>query len=378
MKRYIFLIMLFVVAIQATAAEHTILLGPKTLRSGWKDNIVIQKEQFATAHVDDILTIYPLSAKGNAQAALQDPQGWQAVEPQFGYFAISSPARLKITAHTLEVMQSRGITVAGHDYVIARVTLTPASDYEERQVAHGMAFTMADDWSKSTTLGKKVFEGLQIGDGVRFHVSKVQPGAAIKLMDFTYHPLNSSVDGAQVGEDGFIYYIYENAQLLQLQLADADGTVMRVGGKGYRLDGVSIVHRTGGIDEDESKAQRAPKEYRLQPGELFHGEKDFPTDWSGNERITAEPFQKSTANDCLIISYELLPGTTTAQLSLRENHGKWYDLTGTKEPVWYDLTGADLVYTLDNPNVLDKVKTHGLVVTGQGFRLTRIELIHVD
>lgn len=378
MKRYIFFLLFILAALQATAAERTILLGPKTLRPGWKDNIVILPAQFADAHAGDILTIYPLSAKGNAQAALQDPQGWQAVEPQFGYFAIDTPARLKITAHTLEVMQSRGIAVAGHDYVIARVTLTPATDYEERKAAKGLAFTMADDWSKNATLTKKVFEGLQIGDGIHFQVSKVQPGAAIKLMDFTYHPLNSSVDGAQVGEDGFTYYITENSQLLQLQLADADGTVMRVGGKGYRLDGVTIVHRTGGIDEDESKAQRAPKEYKLQPGELFHGEKEFPTDWSGNERITAEPFQKSSTNDCIIISYELLPGTTTAKLSLRENQGKWYDLTGAKDPVWYDLTGPDLVYPLDNADVLDKVKTRGLVVTGQGFSLTRIELIHVE
>lgn len=376
--KHILTIVFVLASLMASAAEHTVLLGPKTIRAGWKDNIVILPAQFQNVKAGDILTIYTLQAKGNAQGALQDPQGWQAVEPQFGYFAISNPTRLRITSHMVEVMKTRGIALAGHDYVIARVTLTPAEDYEERQTAKGLNFQMADDWSKSATLGKKAFEGLQIGDGIRFDVSKVQPGAAIKLMDFTYNALNSAVDGAQVGADGYTYYISEHSQLLQLQLADGEGTVMRVGGKGYRLDGVTIVHRTGGIDEDESTAQRAPKEFRLGPGEIFHGEKDFPADWSGNERITAEPFQKSTANDCLVISYKLLPGSTKGQLSLRENHGKWFDLTGAKEPVWYDLTGNDLVYTLDNPEVLDKVKTHGLVVTGQGFQLTRIELMHVE
>lgn len=378
MKRYLLYIMLCIsAALQVSAAEHTVLLGPKTIRGGWKDNIVIQPQQFSTVQAGDIITIYTLQARGNAQGALQDPKDWQAVEPQYGYFSFNGPARLTVTPHMVQVMKERGLAIAGHDYVIARVTLTPAADFTERTVVHGLSFDMADDWSRSTTLGHKVFEGVEIGDGIHFNVSKVQPGAAIKLMDFTYNALNSSVDGAQVSTDGFTYYITENSQLVQLQLFDADGTVMRVGGKGYRLDGVSIIHRTGGIDTDESTAQRAPKEYKLGPGELFHGEKDF-TDMNQNERITAEPFQKSGPSDCLVISYELLPGATKASLSLRENHGGWYDLTGSNDPVWYDLTGPDLVYTLDNPVVLDKVKTHGLVVTGQGFRLTRITLLHVE
>ena len=45
-----------------------------------------------------------------------------------------------------------------------------------------------------------------------------------------------------------------------------------------------------------------------------------------------------------------------------------------QEPAWYKLDGNDVVLTFDEVS-LDKVKTSGLVVTGLGFTLTRIELI---
>ena len=113
----------------------------------------------------------------------------------------------------------------------------------------------------------------------------------------------------------------------------------------------------------------------LQPGEIFHGEKAFPNDWSGNLRLTAEPFQECTENDVIIFHYELLKDCEAPQMSFRENKGKWNDITGTEEPVWYRLDGTDVVLTFDNPVLLDHLKTSGLVITGLGFALTRIELI---
>jgi hypothetical protein len=153
---------------------------------------------------------------------------------------------------------------------------------------------------------------------------------------------------------------------------------MRVGGKSFKFEKISIVSCTAQPDEDYSTAQRAPKEYKLQPGELFHGEKTFPNDWSGNLRLTAEPFQECTENDVLIVSYQLLPGLKEAhvdpKMSFRENKGSWRDLSGSKEPVWMDLNGTDVVLTFDEDS-LDKLKTSGLVVTGLGFILTKIELV---
>ena len=65
------------------------------------------------------------------------------------------------------------------------------------------------------------------------------------------------------------------------------------------------------------------------------------------------------------------------QMSLRENHGKWHDLSGAVEPQWQKLDGNDVVMTFDAVS-LDKLKTTGLVVTGRGFVLNRIELMHVE
>ena len=361
-----------------SASERTILIGPKTIGAGWKDNIVIKPEQFKDAGPGDIMTVYTTEAKRTAQIAFQDPKDWQAVSPEYGAMSVQGPIRMKMTDEILAKIKERGLILGGHDYKIVQVTLIPAAEMVEQLIYRGPGMQMKDDWSASIPIAKGVFKDVKVGDGIKFLMSKVQPGAAIKLMDFRWNAMDPAVDGAAVGGDSYTYYINEQSQLIKLQLAGPDGICMRVGGKGYRFDKIALVSCTAEPDEDLSTAQRAPKEYKLQPGELYRGEKEFPNDWSGNLRLTAEPFQGCTENDVLVVSYTLLPGLKEAgvdpKISFRENKGKWLDITGAKEPVWMDLNGTDVVLTFDEES-LDKLKTSGLVVTGLGFVLTRIELI---
>ncbi len=361
-----------------SASERTILIGPKTIGAGWKDNIVIKPEQFKDAGPGDIMTVYTTEAKRTAQIAFQDPKDWQAVSPEYGAMSVQGPIRMKMTDEILAKIKERGLILGGHDYKIVQVTLIPAAEMVEQLIYRGPGMQMKDDWSASIPIAKGVFKNVKVGDGIKFLMSKVQPGAAIKLMDFRWNAMDPAVDGAAVGGDSYTYYINEQSQLIKLQLAGPDGICMRVGGKGYRFDKIALVSCTAEPDEDLSTAQRAPKEYKLQPGELYRGEKEFPNDWSGNLRLTAEPFQSCTENDVLVVSYTLLPGLKEAgvdpKISFRENKGKWLDITGAKEPVWMDLNGTDVVLTFDEES-LDRLKTSGLVVTGLGFVLTRIELI---
>ena len=361
-----------------SASERTILIGPKTIGAGWKDNIVIKPEQFKDAGPGDIMTVYTTEAKRTAQIAFQDPKDWQAVSPEYGAMSVQGPIRMKMTDEILAKIKERGLILGGHDYKIVQVTLIPAAEMVEQVIYRGPGMQMKDDWSASIPIAKGVFKNVKVGDGIKFLMSKVQSGAAIKLMDFRWNAMDPAVDGAAVGGDSYTYYINEQSQLIKLQLAGPDGICMRVGGKGYRFDKIALVSCTAEPDEDLSTAQRAPKEYKLQPGELYRGEKEFPNDWSGNLRLTAEPFQNCTENDVLVVSYTLLPGLKEAgvdpKISFRENKGKWLDITGAKEPVWMDLNGTDVVLTFDEES-LDRLKTSGLVVTGLGFILTRIELI---
>lgn len=364
-------------AIGITAAERTILLGPKTIGPGWKDNIVIQPEQFAETDVGDIITVYVDNVKGGAQGAFQDPADWKGVAPEYSYFGISGPFRMKVTQDILDRIKQRGLAIGGHDYRILRVTHIPAAEMVEKVVYRGPSVLMKDDWSASAAIQKSCFDGVKVGDVLHFKVSRVEEGAAAKIMDFTWNTMDAGLDGMPVGQDGFTYPITEQSQLIKLQLAGADGISMRVGGKGYRLEKIAVVSFTGTRDEDISTAQRAPREYELQPGELFHGEKEFPANWSGNLRFTAEPFRKCTESDCIVISYEKLLPDTTPQLSFRINRGKWLDLTGSKDPVWYKLDGNDIVLTLDAA-MLDRLKTAGMVITGVGATVTRVYILHID
>ena len=359
------------------AVEHTILLGPKTIGKAWRDNIVLEPRHFAEAKAGDILTVYNDKAKGIAQGAFQNPSNWQGVAPEYGYFGIAGPFRMTLTEDILKIARTHGIAIGGHDYRILRVTLTDAADFAETVVWKGTPVKMKNDWSSSAEIAGQCFKQLNIGDGLRLHISHVEPGAACKLMDFTWNALDPSVDGVPVGGDNYTWSVWSRAPLLKLQLAGYGTQVaMRIGGKGYRLDSIGIVKQIGEVSEDLTNAQRAPREYILQPGELFHGEKYFAPDWSGNLSINAAPFQECTQNDVLIISYRLdkaaVEAGTKAQLSIRD--ARWQEITGAPEPIYYPLDGTDVVYLFDSV-ALDKVKTRGLIVTGVGFTLTKIEIL---
>ena len=368
---------LYSVLCTLSATERTILLGPKTIGKAWRDNIVLDSRLFMDAKSGDIVTVYNDRAKGTAQGAFQNPSNWQGVAPEYGYFGISGPFRMTLSDDILRIARTYGIAIGGHDYRILRVTLTDAADFAETIVWKGVPVKMKNDWSSSAEIAGKCFEQLNIGDGLRLHISCVEEGAACKLMDFTWNALDPSVDGVPVGGDNYTWSVWSRAPLLKLQLAGyGSQTAMRIGGKGYRLDSIGIVKQVGEVSEDLTNAQRAPKEYVLNAGELFHGEKYFAPDWSGNLSVNAAPFQECTENDVLVISYCLdeaaVSAGTKAQLSIRDAH--WQEITGLPEPIWYPLDGTDVVYMFD-PIALDRVKTRGLILTGVGFTLTKIEIL---
>ena len=170
-----------------SASERTILIGPKTIGAGWKDNIVIKPEQFKDAGPGDIMTVYTIEAKRTAQIAFQDPKDWQAVSPEYGAMSVQGPIRMKMTDEILAKIKERGLILGGHDYKIVQVTLIPAAEMVEQVIYRGPGMQMKDDWSASITIAKGVFKNVKVGDGIKFLMSKVQPGAAIKLMDFRWN-----------------------------------------------------------------------------------------------------------------------------------------------------------------------------------------------
>lgn len=354
-------------------AERTLLLGPKTIGRGWRDNIVVLPEQFKDCHAGDILTLYTSKVKGGAQGAFQDPSNWQAIEPSVAYFDVQHPVQISLTDSMLSILQTRGVAIAGHDYTIDRLTCSQKEDYVESILYHGPKMRFGSDWSGQLPLDKSLFRQLQVGDGLRFYVQDAESDAAFKLMNFRYDPLNSSVDGARIGGEYFTYTLYEQSQLLQLQLYNDEGVVARVGGKSYTLTKITRVRYVGTRDTLHLYAQRAPKEYTLRPGELFHGEKVFPCDWSANLTFTAEAFQNCDADVYLMISYRELNPDCVSQISFRESR-HWNDLSGSDEIQYFPLDGQVVIYRF-NATALNHVKMRGFVLNGAGATITRVVLI---
>ena len=375
MKRLITILLLIASVLSASAIEKTILIGPKTIGKGWKDNIVIDAKQFQRANVGDIMTLYTIPVRGSAQAAFQSPKDWQPIAPQYAYFSVKAPVRVTLTAPMLDGLKQYGLGIGGHDYQIVRVTLMPASDMTETEVWKG-SFTAANDWSRNLDLQRSVFQGLRMGDALCFHVSKVGADAAFKLADTKWEALRSDVDGVHLAGDKFLWLISDQMQLVKLQLAGADGVVVHLGGKNFQLNRITVVRYTTELAPDESTAQHAPREYTLMPNELFRGEKAFPADYSQNLRLTAAPFQELTTDYTLAISYRLMPDVESPVMGLREQRGSWPDISGTKETQWRPLNGRTVTLPLDE-QTLDKVKTKGLVISGRGFILTKVMVVKV-
>ena len=373
MKRLTTILLLMVCVLSANAIEKTILIGPKTIGKGWKDNIVIEPQQFQQANVGDIMTLYTIPARGSAQAAFQSPKDWQPIAPQYAYFSVKAPVRVTLTADMLTNLKQYGLGIAGHDYQIVRVTLMPATDKSETEVWKG-SFTAASDWSRNLDLQRNVFQGLRMGDALCFHVSKVGSDAAFKLADTKWEALRSDVDGVHLAGDEFQWLISDQMQLVKLQLAGADGVVVHLGGKNFTLNRITVVRYASELDPDESTAQHAPREYALHPGELFRGEKAFPADYSQNLRLTAAPFQELTTDYALVVSYRLMPDVEAPVLGFREQRGSWPDIGGTKETQWRPLNGRTVVLPLDE-QTLDKVKTKGLDISGRGFILNKVMVV---
>ena len=201
----------------AVYAERTVLLGPKTIGRGWRDHIVVTAEQFQDCHTGDILTLYTRNAKGGAQGALQDPQNWQALSPSTAYFDVQHPVQVTLTDTMMAILKARGVAIAGHDYVIDKLTISAPSDYKETVLYRGPKMRFGSDWSGQLPLDKSLFRKLQVGDGLRFYVQDADEDAAFKLMNFRYQPLNAAVDGARIGGNEVTYNLYEQSQLVQMQ-----------------------------------------------------------------------------------------------------------------------------------------------------------------
>lgn len=120
---------------QVSAVERTILLEPKTIGKAWKDNIVLEPRHFMDAHAGDIVMVYNDNAKRTAQGAFQNPQTWQGVAPEYGYFGINGPFRMVLTDEILAIAREHGVAIGGHDYRILQITLSDAADYLETMVS---------------------------------------------------------------------------------------------------------------------------------------------------------------------------------------------------------------------------------------------------
>ena len=353
------------------AAERTLLLGPKTIGKGWQDKIWVEPAQFARCKAGDVLTLYTVDACPWGQGALQHPKTGEPIAPQYAWFGVMEPVTVTLTEPMATMLQTEGLTIGGHEYTIARLTHTPKEDFEEKVLYRGPKFYAAKDWSRNLSLDASVFADLAVGDALVFYFAQTSEGASLKLMDFRYQALSAALDGVQVSGESFRYRLTEQSQVLQLQLAGSDNVSVRIGGTGYVLTKISRVRQTGGVDEDMSTAQHAPREYRLRPGEVFRGEFVYPTDWSGYKVSTAAPFQHCQVGNRLMVAYTgLQTDSVQPQISFREGM-RWGDLGGAEEPQWIPLDGQTVVYTLDSV-ALDHIKTRGFILTGVGVTLTRI------
>ena len=177
---------------------------------------MVLPQQFASTQPGDVLTLYVDRVKSGAQGAFQDPADWQAIAPEYAYFGLSgNPFQLKVTPDILAKIQARGLAIGGHDYRILRLTHIPAAEMVEKVVYRGPSVLMKRRLERQCRHTEKAcFKDVKVGDALHFQVSRVESGAACKIMDFTWNVMDPSLDGVPVGADGLTVPITEQSQLI--------------------------------------------------------------------------------------------------------------------------------------------------------------------
>jgi mannan endo-1,4-beta-mannosidase len=111
-----------------------------------------------------------------------------------------------------------------------------------------------------------------------------------------------------------------------------------------------------------------PVSYDLYDDELWSGTQDMPEDWSGSIQIDKDKFANALVGDTIKVDFNnSILGTSQGSLK----SGNWYPIADGTD--YFSILTDEYTLVIDT-DVLDSLKTSGLIVSGHDYTATKVRL----
>ena len=370
-----------------TPAENTIWTG-STSTGSWKNDITVDAPKFSAIKAGDKIAIYLNVESGKDYGNIElddqkytklDTDGSSADLDSYGCIqADVTKVTYEIGAADVALLKSNGLRIKGANITVTKVELIGGQGVEtpaENTIWTGS--TSTGSWKNDITVDAPKFSNVKGGDILKIllNVNAGNDYGNIELDDQTYVKLETDRTSANLDSYGCIQpdvteltYVITNNDAASLK---ANG--LRVKGANITVTGIQLSSGDPLPDNPDTPAPGIESE--IWSGNVNCGQ------WAQSVTVAADKFENAREGDRFKINLTINAGKGKGIVKVQS--GDMVDLTVNGKGTNMDSAGnfkrgaKDAVYEI-NVTDLEKLKAHGLVISGFAVTVTKVSLITVD
>lgn len=365
-----------------------VLWSGSTSTGSWKNDITVDAPKFSAIKAGDKIAIYLNVDSGKDYGNIElDDQKYAKLDTDGSSADLDSygciqPDVTKVTyeigADDAALLKSNGLRIKGENITVTKVELIGGQGVEtptENTIWTGSVDT--GNWKNDVTVDAPKFSNVKGGDILKIllNVNAGNDYGNIELDDQTYVKLETDRTSANLDSYGCI-----QPDVTELTYVITNNDAASLKANGLRVKGANII--VTGI--------------QLSSGDPLPDNPDTPTPgieseiWSGNVncgqwvqsvKVAADKFENAREGDRFKINLTINAGKGKGIVKVQS--GDMVDLTVNGKGTNMDSAGnfkrgaKDAVYEI-NVTDLEKLKAHGLVISGFAVTVTKVSLITVD
>lgn len=365
-----------------------VLWSGSTSTGSWKNDITVDAPKFSAIKAGDKIAIYLNVESGKDYGNIElddqkyaklDTDGSSADLDSYGCIqADVTKVTYEIGADDAALLKSNGLRIKGENITVTKVELIGGQGVEtptENTIWTGSVDT--GNWKNDVTVDAPKFSNVKGGDILKIllNVNAGNDYGNIELDDQTYVKLETDRTSANLDSYGCI-----QPDVTELTYVITNNDAASLKANGLRVKGANII--VTGI--------------QLSSGDPLPDNPDTPTPgieseiWSGNVncgqwvqsvKVAADKFENAREGDRFKINLTINAGKGKGIVKVQS--GDMVDLTVNGKGTNMDSAGnfkrgaKDAVYEI-NVTDLEKLKAHGLVISGFAVTVTKVSLITVD
>ena len=365
-----------------------VLWSGSTSTGSWKNDITVDAPKFSAIKAGDKIAIYLNVESGKDYGNIElddqkytklDTDGSSADLDSYGCIqADVTKVTYEIGAADVALLKSNGLRIKGANITVTKVELIGGQGVEtpaENTIWTGSVDT--GSWKNDVTVDAPKFSNVKGGDILKIllNVNAGNDYGNIELDDQTYVKLETDRTSANLDSYGCIQpdvteltYVITNNDAASLK---ANG--LRVKGANITVTGIQLSSGDPLPDNPDTPAPGIESE--IWSGNVNCGQ------WAQSVTVAADKFENAREGDRFKINLTINAGKGKGIVKVQS--GDMVDLTVNGKGTNMDSAGnfkrgaKDAVYEI-NVTDLEKLKTHGLVISGFAVTVTKVSLITVD